>query len=179
MTLPEKIVAVHRSLDAGGIPHAFGGAIALAYHTLNPRGTSDIDVNVFVPATDPGAALAALPPEVPQPHGTAEAIGREGQVRLWWEETPVDVFFDYDPVHARAAQNIRRVEFAGERIPILGPDELALFKAVFDRTQDWADIEALTAAGTVDFPRVCELLVKLVGRGDARVARLDRLVGCD
>ena len=173
MTLPEKLVELHRSLEAARIPHAFGGAIALAYSTLNPRGTSDLDVNIFAPAADPGPALAALPEDIDQPEGTAEAIAREGQMRLWWDETPVDLFFDYEPVHAEAARNRRLVDFAGTRIPILGPDELALFKAVFNRTQDWADIEALVAAGTVDLPRVRELLTGLVGERDGRVAKLD------
>lgn len=173
MTLPEKLVALHRSLEAGKVPHAFGGAIALAYSTLNPRGTSDIDVNVFAPAANPGPALAALPEGVEQPEGTAETIARDGQIRLWWDGTPVDLFFDYEPIHAEAAANRGFVEFAGTRIPILGADELALFKAMFDRTQDWADIEALIAAGTVDLPRVRELLTGLVGADDARVARLD------
>ena len=173
MTLPEKLVELHRALQTAKIPHAFGGAIALAYSTLNPRGTSDLDVNIFAPAADPGPALAALPDGIERPANTAETVSREGQIRLWWDETPVDLFFDYEPVHAEAARNRRMVEFAGTRIPILGPDELALFKAMFDRTQDWADIEALVAAGTVDLPRVRELLTGLVGERDARVAKLD------
>ena len=173
MTLPEKLVALHRALEAARIPHAFGGAIALAYATQNPRGTSDIDVNLFTPATDPDSALAALPREVEQPEGTAETIVREGQIRLWWDETPVDLFFNYEPIHDEAARNRRMVEFEGTRIPILGADELALFKAMFDRTQDWADIEAMHAAGAVDVPRARELLTGLVGENDSRVARLD------
>jgi len=175
VTLPEKLVELHRALDAAKVAHAFGGAIALAYSTLNPRGTSDIDVNVFMPAAEPGPALAALPPGIAQPEGTAAAIVRDGQIRLWWDETPIDLFFDYEPVHEEAARNARRVDFAGEQIPILGADELALFKAMFDRTQDWADIEALLAAGTVDVPRVRELLTHLVGRDDPRLARLVEL----
>ena len=120
MTLPEKLVALHRALEAAKVPHAFGGAIALAYSTLDPRGTSDIDVNVFEPATDPVPALAALPDGIERPDGTAETIARDGQIRLWWDETPVDLFFDYEPIHAEAARNRRLVEFAGTRIPILG-----------------------------------------------------------
>ena len=173
MTLPEKLVALHGALEDADVPHAFGGAIALAYATQNPRGTSDIDVNVFTPAADPERSLAALPAEVDQPAGTAEAIARDGQIRLWWDETPVDLFFNYEPVHEEAARNRRMVEFEGTRIPILGADELALFKAMFSRTQDWADIEAMSAAGTLDAPRVRELLTGLVGEDDPRVARLD------
>ncbi len=51
VSLVESIVALEAGLDAARIPHAFGGALALAFHIEEPRGTRDIDVNVFlVPA---------------------------------------------------------------------------------------------------------------------------------
>jgi hypothetical protein len=46
-SLPEKILAIERALT--DVPHAFGGALALAYHA-EPRATIDIDLNVFLPA---------------------------------------------------------------------------------------------------------------------------------
>ena len=48
MTLTERIVALHAALHGADIPHAFGGALALAFCTAEPRGTQDIDVNVFL-----------------------------------------------------------------------------------------------------------------------------------
>lgn len=175
MTLPERIVAIHRALSRAGLPHAFGGAIALAYATLDPRGTSDVDVNIFTPASDPGPALAALPEGIEQPPGTAETIAREGQIRLWWDETPIDLFFDYIPLHEEAARNRRTVPFEGEQIPILGPVELAVFKVMFDRTRDWADLEAMAETGTLDVGAVRASVEELVGRDDPRLARLDAL----
>ena len=172
MTLPEKLVALHRSLAAARVPHAFGGAIALAYWTEDPRGTSDIDVNLFGPAAGPEHALAALPGCVEQPPGTEEAIARDGQIRLWWEGTPVDLFFDYDPVHEEAARNRRTVPFEGVRIPVLGPVELAVFKVMFDRTRDWADVEAMAERGTLDFDAVRRTLGRMLPDGDARFERL-------
>jgi hypothetical protein len=175
MTLPERIVAIHRALSKAGIPHAFGGAIALAYATLDPRGTSDVDVNVFTPASEPEHALAALPAGIAQPEGTAETIAREGQIRLWWDETPVDLFFDYIPLHDEAARNRRTVPFESEQIPILGPVELAVFKVMFDRTRDWADLEAMTEAGSLDVSAVKKAVESLVGADDARLTRMDTL----
>lgn len=175
MTLAERLVELHRSLAARDVPHAFGGAIALAYWTLDPRGTSDIDVNVFVPAEDCAVALAALPEGIEQPSGTAEAIARDGQRRLWWEGTPVDLFFDHVPIHADAARNAKTVEFAGTCISILGPVELTVFKAIFDRTRDWADIEAMAAAHTLDLPAVEAVLRSLIADDDPRFARLDEI----
>jgi hypothetical protein len=174
VTLPEKIVEIHHALARRRIPHAFGGAIALAYWTRNPRGTSDIDVNLFAPADAPERALAALPDGIAQPPGTAETIARHGQIRLWWNETPVDLFFNYDPIHEEAAQHRQSVPFAGARIPILGPVELAVFKLMFDRTRDWADVEEMIAASTLDVAAVRDALGRLLPAGDARFARLER-----
>ena len=176
MTLPEKLVELHRGLSRRRLPHAFGGAIALAYWTLDPRGTSDIDVNVFIPATDSGRALRAIPSGIQQPPGTVEAIARDGQIRLWWDETPVDLFFDYEPVHADAARHRRTVPFAGTRIPVLGPIELAVFKAMFDRTRDWADIEAMLEAGTLDAAAVEQALGTMIPGSDERFERLREAV---
>jgi hypothetical protein len=173
VTLAERLVELHRALANRRIPHAFGGAIALAYWTLDPRGTSDIDVNLFVPAEDPAKALRALPSGVAQPEGTAEAIVRDGQIRLWWDETPVDLFFDYVPLHDTAKENRRTVPFSGTRIPVLGPVELASFKVMFDRTRDWADVEAMIEAGTLDLDGLRAQLGALLPGDDARFARLD------
>ncbi|UUY05291.1 hypothetical protein LRS13_07155 [Svornostia abyssi] len=172
MTLREKLVAIHRALDAAALPHAFGGAIALAYATLDPRGTSDIDVNVFSDAADAAHVLDALPREISSPPGVVDALVRDGQARLWWDETPVDLFLDTVPLHADAAAHRREVPFAGTTIPVLGPVELAVFKATFDRTKDWADIEAMLAARTLDPEEVRIALSDLLPHGDQRFARL-------
>ena len=60
LTLAQRIVALDRALAA--IPHAFGGALALAYYA-EPRTTIDIDLNLFVPVDrypDVAAPLVAL-----------------------------------------------------------------------------------------------------------------------
>ncbi len=173
MTLQRKLLTLHRALARRQIPHAFGGAIALAYWTLDPRGTSDVDVNVFVPAVDAAQALRALPEGIAQPAGTLETIARDAQIRLWWEETPVDLFFDALPVHADAARNRRDVPFENEWIPVLGPIELAVFKAMFDRTRDWADIEAMLCVATLDLDAVRETLRTMLPGDDERFARID------
>src|SRR5439155_26761149 len=117
-------------------------------------------------------ALAALPGGIEQPPGTAEAIVRDGQIRLWWDGVPVDLFFDYAPVHAEAARNRRTVPFEGVRIPVLGPVELAVFKVMFDRTRDWADLEAMAERGTLDLEAVRAGLEGMLDHDDARLARL-------
>lgn len=173
MTLAEKLLAIHASLDLAGFEHAFGGAIALAYWTRDPRGTSDIDVNVFVPAGRAADVIAALPEPISSGEEQLPAITSTGQARVWWEQTPIDLFFNYERLHEEAARNRRFVPFVGEKVPVLGPVELAVFKAVFDRTRDWADIEAMLAAETLDLDAVRDHLIDLLGAGDGRCARLD------
>ncbi len=51
--LGERLIGVDTALREAAIPHAFGGAIALAYCTEEPRGTRDLDVNIFM---EPGRA---------------------------------------------------------------------------------------------------------------------------
>jgi hypothetical protein len=177
VTLAERLLELHRALARARLPHAFGGAIALAYWTRDPRGTSDIDVNVFIPSADASRALAALPAGIEQPPGTSDAIARDGQVRLWWDGTPIDLFFDYAPVHADAARNRRTVPFEGTRIPVLGPVELAIFKVMFDRTRDWADLEAMADRGSLDLPAVEAGLTGMLDEEDARFDRLRALPG--
>jgi hypothetical protein len=50
-----------------------------------------------------------------------------------------------------------------------------VFKAFFDRTKDWADLEEMAAAGTLDVDRVLGVLVRYLGTDDPRVERLRRL----
>ena len=88
MTLAQRLLELHARLSKAGIEHAFGGAIALAYWTLEPRGTRDIDINLFVPAADSERALAALPEAIAHDRGTVERIARDGQIRLWWDDVP-------------------------------------------------------------------------------------------
>jgi len=175
-SLPEKVVAIHRALAAAKVPHAIGGAIALAYYA-EPRATVDVDVNVFVPTDrwpDLRAALAPLGVDVELDE---PALARDGQVRLWWDRNAVDLFFSYDPLHDEMADSTRRVPFVDTRIPILGPEHLAICKAIFDRPKDWLDIEAmLVVTEPLDVTAIESWLTRLVGSGDERLEKLDALL---
>jgi hypothetical protein len=173
--LVERIVAVHRALDAASVPHAFGGALALAWCTERARGTIDIDVNVFVPHADAPAVLAALPDGITVTEANREQLARDGQTRLWWDTTPIDVFFNTTDFHAAAARRARRQHFAGVDVPFLSCRDLAVFKAFFNRTKDWADLEEMAAADALDVEAVLGTLVRYLGGDDERVTRLRAL----
>lgn len=172
MSLPDRVVAVHRALAAARIPHAFGGAIALAYCIGEPRATIDMDINVFLTPDRAEVAIDALPPEVEREADTLDVIARDGQVRLWWEHTPIDLFFNTTDFHDRAALRARHDTFGPVELPILACRDLAVFKAFFDRGRDWVDLEAMADAGALDVSAVAGVLVEYLGPDDPRVARM-------
>jgi hypothetical protein len=175
VNLPRKIVAVHRSLADAAIPHAFGGALALAWCTQRARGTIDIDLNLFVSPTTARDVLGALPSGISWSDDDVARIERDGQVRIWWEDTPVDVFFSTTEFHARAAARTRSEPFLDVELPFLACRDLAVFKAFFNRTKDWADLEEMAAAGALDVEAVLGVLVRYLGGDDDRVERLRAL----
>lgn len=175
-SLPEKVILIHESLDEAKISHALGGALALAYYA-EPRATIDIDVNVFVSTEGWRDVIDAL-----EPLGVAcdrldeSALMRDGQCRLWWGDNAVDLFFAYDSVHEEMRRNFRRVPFAGDVVPILAPEHLAVCKAMFDRRKDWIDIEQMMiATDDLDVEAIEGWLTRMVGAGDHRLQRLKKL----
>jgi hypothetical protein len=180
MLLDEKIVALARALEAAEIPHAFGGALALAYYAT-PRSTHDIDLNLFAPSEDAERVLAALAPLGVAPPSEAEQRGlrERGQARVRWEHTPLDLFFAYDPLHESCCARMRRVPFGdGVSIPVLSAEDLAVFKVLFGRAKDWRDLAELLFALGPDFdaPYCRDWLGRILEPGDARLARFEALV---
>jgi hypothetical protein len=175
--LPGKIVTIHHALQAADVPHAFGGALALAWCTQRARGTIDIDLNVFVSVDRVESVLSILPAGVEWAVSDVTTITRDGQGRLWWEGTPVDLFFNTTPFHERAAAHAQWEDFGGVALPFLDCSDLAVFKVFFDRTKDWADLEEMFSAGTIDVDRVAGALTRYLDPTDPRMARLRALAG--
>ena len=59
--LIEKVGAIHSALTEADLPHAFGGALALAWCVGDPRATIDVDINVFIAEADAALLRSALP----------------------------------------------------------------------------------------------------------------------
>ncbi len=158
------------------MPHAFGGALALAWCTRRARGTIDIDINVFMPGEKAEAIREAFPRGVTWRKGDLQTLTRDGQIRLWWQETPIDLFLNTTEIHSSLASRIRWEKFAGHSIPFLGCTDLAIFKAFFNRTKDWADLEEMQAAGTLDIAEVVSAVSTYLGHDDTRIQRLRDLL---
>jgi hypothetical protein len=170
--LVNRILALHAALKSAQLPHAFGGALALAWCTERARGTIDIDVNVLIPDTEYQRALDALPVDVKVTAADRKILKRDGQVRLWWHKTPVDLFLNSTEFHADIALRIRWESFGGQSVPFLSCYDLAVFKAFFNRTKDWADLEEMYSAGTLNIERVQATLIGFLGADDDRIVRL-------
>jgi hypothetical protein len=175
-SLPDKVIAVHERLAAAKIPHAIGGALALAYYA-EPRATIDIDVNVFVSTERWRNVRDALGPlGVAVDDLDLDALERDGLCRLWWGQTAVDLFFAYDAIHEEMPKETRKVPFADTTLPILSPEHLAVCKAMFDRPKDWLDIEQmLVATDGLDVAAIEGWLERMAGKEDPRLQRLTEL----
>lgn len=175
MTLTRRIVVLHSALEAAGLRHAFGGALALAWCTRRARATIDIDLNVFIGHHRADEALDALPEGVEISDACLQALAADGQARLWWDGVPVDLFFNTTPFHEQVARRVRFESFAGHRIPFLSCRDIATFKVFFDRTQDWADLERMAEAETLDVEAVSGVIIDYLDADDHRLERLRSL----
>lgn len=167
-----KVVVLHEALRAGAVPHAFGGALALAYYA-EPRPTADIDLNLFVPPERWPEVRETLPPLGLD----AAAASPDGdELRLPWDGLELHLFFASDNLHEAMAGATREVPLGGAVVPIVSPEHLVVRKAILDREKDWADIEAiLTSTDSVDLSQVHAWLARLLGPRDPRLTRFTGL----
>jgi hypothetical protein len=178
----ERALEVHHHLDAAGIPHALGGALCLAYHVEEARATRDLDLNVMADPQHPESLFRVLPPGVPWGSSDAAAVRESGQVRLQWPHPdgqapiPLDLFFPQHQFHDVVMTRTELVAMLDETIPILSATDLMVFKMLFDRRKDWADIEELVRFGKADVAEARSWLTEIVGPTDLRQATLDSLL---
>ena len=163
---------LYRSLEASGLPYAFGGALALAWCIPEPRSTRDVDLNIFIEAESVEVALAALPDKVVASDKDKAELRARGQARLSCDTIAVDVFLTNDPFHNEVAQRVVRHPFLGEHMPFLCCEDLALFKAFFDRRKDWFDLSEMFEARSIKLEAMTDFIAELLGPDDDRIARL-------
>jgi hypothetical protein len=175
-SLPEKVIAVNDALAVAKVPHAIGGALALAYYG-EPRMTVDIDVNVFLPTELWPEVMQALEPlKFPVDRDERE-LARDKNVRIPWDNNSVHLFFSHDALHDEMPNAVSQVPFAGTTIPIVSPEHLITRKVLLDRPKDWPDIEAiLVATEPFDLNEIETWLRRLTSDDDPRVTKLRDLL---
>ncbi len=176
--LAGRILAAHEMMDSLNVAHQFGGAIALAWYR-SPRATTDVDLNVTVSPADAKPVLGALTHlGVTVSEADKALVARDGQARLDWYGSYLDLFFATLDFHRAMASHARKVEFGPVKIPILSPEHLIVCKAVFDRPKDWVDIEEMVVWGTaIDEVEVMRWIKEILGEDSEQHARLDGILG--
>jgi len=172
MRLVDAIASIHESLEEAGLPHAFGGALALAWCTGEPRATADIDLNVFVDPSRAAEVVSGLPATLIATEEQLTRLIDDGQVRLMWDRIPVDIFLSNAAFHSVVAKDVDLHPFAGARLPFLSCASLGVFKAFSNRDKDWVDIREMLRAHRLDADQLLGRLVQLLGPDDRRVTSL-------
>lgn len=177
------VIALNDSLSEAGVGHGFGGALALAYYTSQPRTTSDIDINIASSIEMVAEVFKVLPHAISWDTASIAQCKRDGQIRLWCGQPqkgiPVDLFFPQHEFHESVAAAVSMHPFGTEEylIPIISAAHLAVFKALYNRPKDWVDISEMLLAGSVDVLEVDLWLERLLGTHDEVLQRFRQLAG--
>lgn len=175
LSLSQKVIAIDTRLDEAGAPHAFGGALALASYA-EPRATIDVDINVFLSAEHHGEVMDALRDLGVGDDVPLERVVRDGQCRVAWDATPVDLFYAYHELHEAMRHATRKARLGDATIPVLAPEHLLVCKAIFNRPKDWIDIDQiLVGALDADRAEVSSWLDRILGADDPRAVRFAEL----
>jgi hypothetical protein len=166
-------------LEAAHVPYAIGGALALAIAGV-PRGTADVDLNVFV--SEPRLSeifelLITLGVEVDIPGATARAH-EDGMFVARWDGMRIDVFLPSIPfAHEAERTRLRVTDADGWSGWFLSAEAIAVFKLLFFRGKDIVDLERLASVrADMDVSYVRKWIVDMMGEDDDRVRRWDAIV---
>jgi hypothetical protein len=158
--------------------YALGGAIALGYWGL-PRSTVDVDVTLYLPPDRPSECVWLLQ-DVGCEFSVAtalESLREHGFCRVAYAGLNVDVFLPIVPFYEEARVRRKCVMLAEQPILIWDAETLTVFKMMFFRRKDMADVEQILRTQGAGFDRtwVRERLVEIYGSRDPRLAAWDTL----
>lgn len=94
-----------------------------------------------------------------------------------FDEVRVVVFLPIVPFYEAARLRRKRVDLSGQPIMIWDAETLAVFKMMFFRRKDLADVEQILRAGRGQLDRdwVRQQLVEMYGARDPRLSQWDEL----
>lgn len=180
-SLVEQVLSIDKMLNEHAIPHAFGGALALAYYTKHPRTTNDIDINIALSTQRVLEVFKSLPAQVRWDARQVRIAEVQGEVKLrWMRQNSVDLFFATHEFHRMVHSRVELVPFAANQIPVLSATDLTVFKAKLGRGQDLVDIEEMLRADAVDIDEALHWVGELLGTTSKNYADLleaSRVIG--
>jgi len=165
-------------LELRGEEYAVGGAIALGYWGA-PRGTIDVDLTLYLPPDHLYDCIRLLH-NIGCECSAAEAVDSlrgHGFCRATFAAVRVDVFLPTTAFYEAARARRKRVQLANRPMMIWDAESLAVFKVMFFRRKDLADVEQVlrTQGGQFDRVWVRERLAEMYGPRDPRLAAWDDL----
>ena len=162
------------ALEQHRCEYALGEAIALGYWG-EPRGTIDVDVTVYLPPDAPATCielLQAIGCEV-DVEDALRSLREHGFCRVRLLGVQVDVFLPTIPFYEEARKRRRRVQLGGQSILIWDAESLAVFKMMFFRRRDVADVEQIlrVQGNRLDRDWVENQVKQMYGQRDPRVSQ--------
>jgi hypothetical protein len=176
--LVDVLEALIDAFEGSALDYALGGAVA--YSTWGePRATRDIDLNVWVQdeeLEDLFALLESLGATVDREVAAAE-VRERGMFITRLRGYRIDIFTPSVPFYDEALDRRRRTRLLDRDAWVLSPETLAVFKMLFFRPKDLADVGRMMEiqGETFDVGFVRHWLVKMVGDSDERIVAWDRL----
>lgn len=171
----EAALQVAAKLESLSVDYAIGGALALGCWSGEPRATIDADVNLFLDSENTDECLDLLT-ETGCRFDWAEAtatLRSHGYCRVRYAGRQVDFFLHPSAFNDEARRRRTAVDFGGARAYVLDAETICVFKLMFFRTQDLADIEAVLRGQGAELDRawIERQAIELFGERDPRVAR--------
>ena len=133
------------TLENANIEYAVSGAIALAYWSA-PRATLDVDIALNVATIALPSLFEALQDAGCELNPDAANRAQFGDFGARLSGIRIDFFLPVLSISLDAISRRVRVPFANQEMWILAAEDLLVFKLIFGRTKDFADIERLIAA---------------------------------
>jgi len=167
------------AIELAGCDYAIGGAIALGFWG-RPRSTLDVDLTLFLPPHEIAACVRLL-----QTVGcdfsadeAARSLTDHGYCQVEFGGGRIDVFLPLIPFYDEARQRRQTVAIAGQRLMVWDAETLCVFKMMFFRRKDLADVEEILRVQGHRLERgwVERQIVGIYGPRDPRVARWGELV---
>jgi hypothetical protein len=165
-------------LQANDFPYAIGGALSMANHGF-ARATHDVDINVFIEHNRIPAFLELLAASgFFVPPNAQKQLEEDGWVATTKSGTVVDFFTPSIPLSWDAMEQKVQSRIGNNYYWFLSPESLCLFKLMFFRPKDLADLDQFLRApkATIDRAIVRQKIAEAMGDDDARVAAWDKLV---
>jgi hypothetical protein len=169
MPAVELIEVIHKleeAFDRLRLRRSYGGAIAYNYYGP-PRLTQDVDVLVLVPDMKAPALVEELSAAgcvqgdpAPRPIELRPVLedfrGKAHMTTMLCHGIRTEIFVPWHPFHRRVLDRSPERDLEGRRIRIHAPEDLVVFKKIFDRPKDIGDIKAILMAqkGRLDINRL-------------------------